>query len=367
MKNNTLKKIIFVITSLMLISVIAFTIFMVANQYSFNDLALIIERSNIKDVGVVTTIGFNERNFQVATTNDYIYVINPYKVLIYDKVGRLVKEETNEFESPIITFNQSFVILYDEEHQYYERYQNGKKEETYQVGNIAIINSSTRDFISVILTGGEGFNGQVITTDMKNESTSVVKFANLYPISSVALGDSEYYAISLINAASIDEMTLEVYSLYDSNVVASCTILQQYYLLRDLSDQLFFAIGQKGFAIYQKTCELVKAYDGKVIDVKRNEKYTYVAYTQNGKNFVTAFTENGKDAYTITIDYAIKGIGCGYNQLAIFGENTISLLNSKGKEIEELLLFSLIGEVSYVDSSIIVVTGIDDMVLYKFK
>ncbi len=367
MKNNTLKKILFVITSLLLITVIAFTVFMVVNQYSFDDLALILERSNITDVGVITTIGFGDRNFQVATTNNYIYVINPYKVLIYDKVGRLIKEEINEFESPTIASNQLFVILYDEEHQYYERYQNGKKEQTYQVGNIAIINTSSKNFISIILTGGEGFNGQVITTDMKNQTSSSVKFANLYPISSVVLKDSEYYAVSLIDASSIDKMTLEVYSLYEEQVLASCTIDQQYYLLRDLSDQLFFVIGQKGFAIYQKTCELVKVFDGQVIDVKRNEKYTYIAFIQNGKNYVTAFEENGQVVFTISIDYAINGIGCGYDQLAVFGESTISLFDSKGKETEELLLFSLIGEVSYVDSSIILVTGIDDMVLYKFK
>lgn len=367
MKNNTFKKIIFILTSLLLIMVITFTVFMVVNQYSFDDLALIMERSNIKDVGVITTIGFNERNFQVATTENNIYVVSPYKVLIYDKVGRLVKEETNEFEFPTVISNQFFVILHDNLHQYYERYQNGEKEQSYQVGDIVAINASNGNFISIIIAGGEGFNGQVTTSDMKNQTTSSVKFANLYPISSVMLDGSEYYAVSLVDAASINEMSLEVYSIYEEQIVSSCTINQQYYLLKGLSNQMFFAIGQKGFTIYKETCELVQEYEGHVIDVKNNEKYTYVAFTKNGKNFVVAFTEDGQTAFTITTDYAISGIGSGHNQLAVFGESNISIFDSKGKEIEELSLFSLISDVSFIDSSIILVTGIDDMVLYKFK
>ncbi|MBN2852477.1 MAG: hypothetical protein JXQ23_07065 [Clostridia bacterium] len=367
MKKNLFKKIVFVITVFLLLTVIAFTIFMVINKYSFNDLALMLSREKITDVGVYKTIDVNNENTEVCLLNNYIYVVNPYKVLIYDINGERVNEQINDFENPYISYNDDFMILYDSSKTYYEIYKDGKKTQSVESGNLSAVVASRSDYISIIKTGFEGFSGEVITENSKDGTYAAVKYANLYPVSTTVLGNSDFYVVVSIDAMDLNSSNVDLYNLYKEKPVAGMKIEGEYFKILSLGDELFLLIGEQGYQLYDSNLMMIDSNTASVRHSACHGGNTYLAYTQNGKNYVLCLNSDGKEVFKNQVDFNIEGLFAGKNAMTVYNSSNIVIYSPDGKLIEKLNLFSLTRKVLLTENDIIAVVGIDDIVLYKYQ
>jgi len=367
LKKNIFKKIILIITIILLLGVIAFTAFMVVNKYSFNDLSIILSRQKITDVGIYKIIDLNSDNTKVCTTKQNIYVISPYKTLIYDNRGQLINELLQDFKNPYITSNDEYAIVYSDDKAYYEIYKNGNKEKSVDESNILAISLGNYNYISIIKSGRDGYVGQVNTIDIDKNTQGSIKYADLYPISSTTLNDSDYYVIVKIDSLDIHNTYIDVYNLYEAQPTSGIKVEGSYLQVKALGKENFILVGDKGYKIYNYKSELIREFKGNIIQVVNNKNKAYISYTLNGKNFVQGVNEKGNEIFNKVIDYAIVGVNTYKNNFIVFGSSVIDIYEGEGKKNSQLNMFSTIHNVILIENNSIVIMENNNMVLYKYK
>ena len=367
MKKNIFKKIMLIISIILLLAVIVFTLFMVINKYSFNDLSIMLSRQKITDVGIYKIIDLNGDNTKVCTTKQNIYVINPYKTVVYDNNGKLINEQLQDFNEPCITSNDEYTIIYSNEKAYYEIYKNGNKEKSVDESNLLAVSIGNYNYISTIKSGSDGYVGQVNTINIDKDTKASIKYADLYPVSSTTLNDSDYYVIVKIDSLDIHNTYIDVYNLYEQQPISGVKVEGSYLLVKALGKDKFILVSNKGYKIYNYKCELVKEFNANIIQVINDKDKAYIGYTLNGKNFVQAINNNGGEIFNKAINYAISGVDTYKNHFLVFGNDIIDIYSNEGKKINQLNMFSMISNVFLIENNSVVIMENNNMVLYKYK
>jgi len=367
LKKNIFKKIILIITIVLLLAVIVFTLFMVVNKYSFNDLSIILSRQKITDVGIYKIVDLNSDNTKVCTTKQNIYVISPYKTLVYDNNGQLINEQLQDFNEPYITSNDEYTIIYSNEKAYYEIYKDGNKEKSVDESDLLAVSIGNYNYISTIKSGSDGYVGQVNTINIDKDTKASIKYADLYPVSSTTLNDSDYYVIVKIDSLDIHNTYIDVYNLYEQQPISGVEIEGSYLLVKALGKDKFILVSNKGYKIYNYKSEIIKEFKANIIQVTNDKNKAYIAYTLNGKNFVQVIDTDGNEIVNRSTNYAITGVDAYKNNFVVFGNNIIDIYNNEGKKINQLNMFSMINNVLLIENNSVVIMENNNMVLYKYK
>ena len=367
MGNSIFKKIVFFIAVFLLLVVIAFTIFMVSNKYSFNDLDIMLSREKITDIGVYKTININNELLEIEVCDDGIYVFNSNGYVFYDKNGDLINEGITEFFEPNITCNDNEVLLYGSENTYYEIFEDGRSSSKIEANTIIAMELTTSNYISIIKDNNDGYTGEVIVINRKNDSNAIVKYANLYPVSVTTLRDSNLYVVVTINTLDINNTYIDIYNMFEDEAIAGITVEGSYPYVFCVGNELFLLANELGYKIYNINGEQLEKLDGSIIDIQSRYNRIYIAYSRNGKNYLRAIDESGSTVFEKQSNYQIMGIDSYKNNLAIFGDTNISIFDKDGKILSDLDMFTTINKVLLIDSNRILINGNNDIVLYKYK
>jgi len=362
-----LKKIIFVLTIILLLIVISFTIFMVINKYSFYDLDIILSRKAINDVGIYKTIDISNEEVQIGICKNTIYVFSTNNYVAYNTNGDITEKGITSFSNPKIVYNDKMVMVYNDNNSYYEIFMDGKSKEQKEIGNIIALRLNQFDYITVIKSIHDGYTGEVNVTNTKKDFFSTIKYANLYPIAAIALQNSNTYVVTAINTVDVYNTSVEIYDMFKNEPIAGAVIEGNFPYISSLGNDKFIIASKKGYRVLNEGAKQLEKFDGEVIEIKSEVNNVYIAYNENGKNYIKKIDETGKSVFTKQVEYKIIGIDTYKEKVVVFGEKNIGIYSNEGKNIYKLDIFKMVDKVLLLDNNSILISGNDNIVLYKYQ
>ncbi len=339
MKHKLLKKIMIAVLIVAGILLVLFVSREVAvRRFGYKLPAL--SESQLKKAKAVDVPLDKGESFKHAVTENYIYFINPDKVMIADIKGKFVAEEEIITSDPVVHRMGNYVIVGDIGGNNVYIFENEEIKTSITTSGAIVEANVNSSGYSIVVTQGDMHKRDVTVYDPKGDDLFVWNSGSLFVLNAAIADNNKNIIISTLdtNEGKMKSI-LSFYNISQTEPIATEEYDNELLAALEMCGNYVYCIGDSKACVYRVTGEKNTEipYMGKtMITYKTDDTNIAIAFSEtslSGKRYdIETYNISGKQIGAYELDYKINYIDYEEDTIAISRGRLINVVDTSGRE-----------------------------------